>query len=81
MTPTDPVNNPAHYTAGKVECIDAIEAQLSPVEFVGYLRGQIAKYTWRLGRKDSALQDAQKSQWYMNRLVAFLEQQAKTQEF
>ena len=33
------VNSPSHYNSGSVECIEAIEAMLSPEEFIGYLRG------------------------------------------
>jgi hypothetical protein len=66
---TDPVNNPAHYTQGSVECIDAIESALGPDGFISFLRGQVIKYTWRLGRKDAALQDAQKAAWYQAKLV------------
>ena len=38
---TDPVNHPAHYTQGSVECIDAIESALGPDGFVAFLRGQV----------------------------------------
>jgi hypothetical protein len=61
--------NPLHYKAGGIECIDAIQAQLSPTEFRGYLRGQIAKYNWRLGLKDSVEQDANKLLWYASMLA------------
>lgn len=72
-TSVDPVERPAHYTQGDVECIDAIKAQLSPDEYRGFLRGQVAKYNWRVGRKDSAYQDARKAHWYLTRLVIELE--------
>jgi hypothetical protein len=65
---SDPIN-PNHYRAGEIECIDAIEAQLSPTEFRGYLRGQVAKYNWRLGLKDSIEQDAKKLLWYSSMLA------------
>jgi hypothetical protein len=65
---TDPIN-PTHYRAGDIECIDAIRAQLSPAEWQGYLRGQIAKYNWRLGLKDAAEQDARKLLWYASMLA------------
>lgn len=65
---SDPIN-PNHYRAGEIECIDAIEAQLSPIEFRGYLRGQVAKYCWRLGLKDSIAQDAKKLLWYSSMLA------------
>ena len=48
MANNDPVNHPAHYIADDgIECIDAIEATLTPEEFRWYLRGQVIKYTWR----------------------------------
>jgi hypothetical protein len=65
---SDPIN-PVHYRVGDVECIDAIEAQLSPAEFREYLRGQMAKYNWRLGLKDSFDQDAKKLLWYASLLA------------
>ena len=65
---SDPIN-PLHYIAGEIECIDAIRAQLSPAEWRGYLRGQIAKYNWRLGLKDAAGQDAKKLAWYASWLA------------
>jgi hypothetical protein len=45
---SEAVNSPAHYTNGKVECIDAIESMLTRDEFIGYLRGNILKYFDRL---------------------------------
>ena len=60
----DLVERPAHYNQSDMECIDAIRAQLTPTEWRGYLRGQIAKYNWRLGLKDAAEQDARKLLWY-----------------
>ena len=47
----DPVNHPSHYASGGIECISAIEAQLSPEEFQGYLRGNVVKYVWRWREK------------------------------
>lgn len=67
----DMVNHPPHYTAGSIECIDALEAQMTEEEFRGFLKGQVAKYLWRSNHKGQALQDFQKAQWYLNRLVDF----------
>jgi len=75
----DPVNNPAHYTQGKVECIEAIEAALSPQEYVGFLRGQVMKYNWRLTAKDEPVENASKASWYLQRLIAFLKRPAGVQ--
>ncbi|MBY9082370.1 DUF3310 domain-containing protein [Paenibacillus sp. HN-1] len=65
----DPVNHPAHYTAGAIECIDAIEAataQLSGKE--AYSTGQVIKYIWRWRMKGGA-EDLQKARWYLDRLI------------
>lgn len=66
----DPVNHPSHYTAGGIECIDAIQAALckytDPVD--AWLAGQVIKYLWRAPLKGSYAQDIGKAQFYLNRL-------------
>jgi hypothetical protein len=68
---TDLVNHPPHYTAGAVEAIDVIEGavQAGPSPMTGYLQGQVLKYVLRMWLKGNPLQDAQKAQWYLNRLI------------
>ena len=63
----DEVYSPTHYTQGEIECIDAIRAQLSDEEWRGFLRGQVAKYTWRLGKKGE--RDAEKILFYASMLA------------
>jgi len=71
----DMVNHPPHYTArGGIECIEAIEAQLTPEEYRGYLKGNIAKYVWREIHKGN-IQSLKKAQWYLDRLISFDEAQ------
>lgn len=41
----DPVNHPEHYTSGGIECLDAIKASMTPIEYAGFLKGQVLKYT------------------------------------
>lgn len=65
---TDEVNHPSHYTGGKIECIDAIEASMSREEFMGFLKGQVIKYMWRYRHKGSPSQDLKKAEWYRERL-------------
>ena len=48
---SDPVNCTAHHTSGSIECIEAIEAQLTREEYRGYLKGCAAKYVWRERQK------------------------------
>lgn len=75
---TDMVNHPPHYQTHDepgvpdVECIDAIHAQLGREGFIAFLRGQVARYNWRVGRKDARPHEAKKAQWYMNKLVEVL---------
>lgn len=62
----DPVNHPRHYTAGAVECIDAIEAALGPDGFLAYCRGNAMKYVFR-GPLKNGLEDLEKGIWYLRR--------------
>ena len=68
MTERDDVNNPAHYTAGNIECIDAIKSALTPEEFRGFLKGNVIKYTWR-ERMKGGTESLKKAAWYLARLV------------
>ena len=73
-TAHDPVNHPAHYTAGGIECIDAIAAALTcqkdPMQ--AWLTGQVLKYLWRWPLKNG-LEDLKKAQFYLSRLIEKLE--------
>jgi hypothetical protein len=46
----DPIN-PSHYTSGAIECIEALEASMSPEAFKGFLKGNCIKYLWRFEKK------------------------------
>lgn len=62
------VEHPAHYQ-GKIECIDIIEAMLTPEEFRGFCKGNTIKYLYREGGKGNAATDCKKADWYLNRLI------------
>jgi hypothetical protein len=68
ITDYDPVNSPSHYNTGSIECIEAMEATLTPEEFKGYLRGAAFKYVWRCNYKGKTKQDIDKAIWYLNKL-------------
>jgi len=68
---TDFVNHPPHYQ-GSIECIEAIEASMSPEAFKGALKANVMKYVWRYETK-GGLESLQKAQWYLNRLIATVE--------
>ena len=74
---SDLVNNPEHYKAGGIETIDFIQAKLSDDEFIGYLKGNLFKYLSRAGKKNDEVQDLEKAQWYLRKL---LEQKEKKNE-
>ena len=65
----DTVNHPSHYASGEIECIDAMEAMLTPEQFIGYLRGNSFKYMWRYENK-GGITDLEKAQWYLNKLIS-----------
>ena len=60
----DPVNNPAHYTFGTVEVIEAIEAWE-----LGFHLGNVVKYVARAARKGRYLEDLKKARWYLEREI------------
>lgn len=70
----DMVNSPAHYMKGGIETIAFIKAKLSRQEYIGYLRGNVLKYSSRLGDKDAMEQDAGKLAWYSRELTEFLKE-------
>lgn len=71
------VNHPAHYGGADnpYETIKVLEAWLTREEFIGFLKGQVIKYSSRAGKHvagESADQDFRKAQWYQNYLVDFI---------
>lgn len=70
----DPVNHPAHYTAGGIEVIDFLEAW----DFPFHLANAI-KYICRAGRKDknALVTDLKKAVWYINRYISYVEKGGK----
>jgi hypothetical protein len=59
---------PSHYS-GFIQPWDAMEVWMPPHQFIGYLRGNIIKYSARMDRKGAPLQDAQKALHYAQKLV------------
>lgn len=62
----DPVNNPSHYTSGKIEVIDFIEDQK-----LDFCLGNSVKYIARSGKKnpDKTVEDLEKACWYLQRKI------------
>ena len=69
MTMAERVNHPAHYNAGGIECIDALEAATIGLEGIeAFCTANAIKYLWRWKRKNGE-EDLQKAIWYINRIV------------
>lgn len=62
------VSHPAHYCQGGIECIEAIKASMTSMEFQGYLKGNCMKYLWRW-RAKGGVQDLKKARVYLDWLI------------
>ena len=77
------IDSPAHYSAGEgVECFEAIKASMAgrPDNYQSWLQGSAMKYLWRLRKKDTKLENAKKSRWFINKLVESLEEEEAGKE-
>ena len=72
----DPVNHASHYNDGAIECIDALEASMTPIEYAGFLKGQVFKYIWRYRLKGKPVEDLKKARYYLDRLIQITEKEA-----
>ena len=60
--------NPSHYKDKGIECIEYIKERLSADSFLGYLNGNVIKYTHRWQDKNG-IEDLRKARWYLDRLI------------
>lgn len=63
---SDPVNNPSHYTDGKIEVIDYICDKFDSKSFC---LGNAIKYISRAGKKNNEVEDLRKAIWYINHYI------------
>mgnify|MGYP005812331437 FL=1 len=61
----DPVNSPAHYKDGEIECIDAMVSAFGIEAVKVYAKINAFKYLWRDGKKDSSSDCLRKGSWYL----------------
>ena len=66
---SDPINSPAHYTAGGIEAIDYIRAKLGPDGFRAYCLGNVLKYVSREAGKGGT-EDLRKAAVYLGWAIA-----------
>jgi hypothetical protein len=78
MLSYDAVNKPAHYNlGGGVECIDYIKQVLTLDGFISYCQGNMIKYQHRHGYKGNPVQDMEKAQWYLNKMLEAMKEKHK----
>ena len=65
----DNVHSPSHYKHGKKETIEVIQDCMTDDEYHGYLKGNVLKYVSRYKFKGEPLQDLEKANWYLGRLI------------
>ena len=76
---SDPVDHPSHYTQGRFEVIDVIEDSLASEGFEGYCVGNVMKYVMRYRHKNG-VEDLRKAEWYLRRLVSWMESGDKEED-
>jgi len=64
----DAVSKPAHYNQNTLETIEVIQDTLTRDEYVGYLWGNIIKYSQRWPHKNG-VEDLKKMVWYAQELI------------
>ena len=63
----------SHYQVGTKQPIEIMQEVMTPDEFRGFLRGNVIKYSLRLGHKDAAVKEAAKIEQYAKWLRMALE--------
>ena len=58
-----------HYKNMAVQPWEVMEAVLPKEEFIGFLKGNVIKYSMRDGKKENAHEDAEKARHYMAKLI------------
>jgi hypothetical protein len=58
----------SHYKDMPMQPWDVMQAVLTPAEFIGFLKGNVIKYSLRAGKKAGADDDAEKAKHYAQKL-------------
>lgn len=68
----DPVNRPAHYAEGGIECIDAMLETQGSEAVCNFCICNAFKYLWRHSRKNG-VEDVKKAIWYLRKYLEIKE--------
>ena len=74
---TDQVNKPDHYTGGEIECWDYLKDNMPREAYLGGLEWNIKKYLHRWRYKGKPVEDLEKAEWYLCRLIEHLKGENK----
>lgn len=69
----DMVNNPEHYKADDLSCIDVMLKLYGKDMVLAFCMLNSFKYQFRCFRKGKTVEDLQKSRWYLNKYLELLE--------
>ena len=68
----DMVNSPPYYSKSRIECIDAMASMADGADVsahASYCWQSVFKYLWRFPYKGKSVEDLEKAQYYLNRLI------------
>ena len=63
------INAPPHYTKGAIQFLDYLKQQLTHEGYLGFLEASVMKYMHRHKLKDANIEDLEKANFYLNRLI------------
>jgi len=67
-SPKEAVDHPDHYQGQGIEVIEIIDSFE-----LDFYRGNIVKYILRADKKDNEVEDLKKAKWYLEKLIAKME--------
>ena len=73
MSEKEMVNHPDHYKNANYECIDVMVDNFGAEATMNFCLLNAFKYTWRIGKKDDNVQEAEKAIWYLEKYVELIE--------
>ena len=73
VEPKDMVNNPKHYDAEGLSCIDVMIKLYGKEAVRTFCMLNSFKYQWRCNNKGNCKQDLEKARWYLNKFLELLE--------
>jgi len=77
----DEVNNPKHYTSGKIEALEIIEDATKDLDGLeAFSIGSALKYIIRFNKKNDPIQDLQKAVFYIERVIFERQKQSKEEK-